>query len=81
MTRNGQVRTSTPANVVHAAVARADSATVRTDFRKIVECLHSAHYTDGEIIDYLEHFFGLTSDEAMGAVRNAAGGQLDPRTT
>ena len=80
MTRNGQRPSSTPANVVHAAGTRADSATVMTDFRKIVECLHSAHYTDGEIIDYLEHFFGLTADEAIGAVHAASGGNLEPRT-
>jgi hypothetical protein len=47
--------------------------TVTTDFRRIVECLHSAHYTDGEIVDYLEHFFGVTAAEAIGAVNDAAG--------
>ena len=74
MTRNRQLRSSTPRAVaVHAAGTRADSATVMTDFRKIVECLHSAHYTDGEIIDYLEHSFGLTADEAIRAVIDASG--------
>ena len=60
-------------NLIHGLEAHADSAGVTTDFRKIVECLHSAHYTDGEIVDYLEHFFGLTADEAISAVDSAAG--------
>jgi len=46
---------------------------VTTDLRRIVECLHSANYTDAEIVQYLEHFFALTADEAIGAVRDAAG--------
>jgi hypothetical protein len=81
VTRNRQLRSSTPPNAVHAVGARADSARVTTDFRKIVECLHYAHYTDGEIIDYLEHFFGLTSDEAIGAVQGAGGGDVERRTS
>jgi hypothetical protein len=80
VTRNQQLRSSTPPNAVHAAGTHADSAMVMTDFRKIVECLHYAHYTDGEIIDYLEHFLGLTSDEAIGAVQGAGGGNLEHRT-
>ena len=73
VTRSRHLGSATAYNVIHGFEARADSAKVTTDFRKIVECLHSAHYTDGEIVDYLEHFFGLTPDEAIGAVDSAAG--------
>ena len=80
MTRDRQIRPRTPPHAVHTTAARADSAKVTTDYRKIVDCLHSAHYTDAEIIDYLEHFFGLAADEAIGAVRGAGGGILEPPT-
>jgi hypothetical protein len=78
VTRNGQLRSGAthgdvPSERVHAIESRADHANVNSDLRRIVECLHSAHYTDGEIVDYLEHFFGLTADEAHGAVLDAAG--------
>jgi hypothetical protein len=47
--------------------------TVNTDLRAIVECLRTAHYSEGEIVDYLKGPFGLTEDDALAAVSGSAG--------
>ena len=46
---------------------------METDRRAIVECLLTASYTEGEIIDYLTGPLGLSEDEAMRAMRDVAG--------
>jgi len=46
---------------------------VNTDLRAIVECLRTAHYSEGEIVDYLKGPYGLTEDDAVAAVRDSAG--------
>ena len=47
--------------------------TVNTDLHAIVECLRTAHYSEGEIVDYLKGPFGLTEDDAVAAVCDSAG--------
>jgi len=47
--------------------------TVNTDLRAIVECLRTAHYSEGEIVDYLKGPFGLTEDDALAAVSASTG--------
>jgi hypothetical protein len=47
--------------------------TVNADLRAIVECLRTAHYSEGEIVDYLKGPFGLTAVEADAAMCDSAG--------
>jgi hypothetical protein len=47
---------------------------VHTNIRAVVECLLTASYSEREIVDYLESAYGLTAQEALIAVRDAAGG-------
>jgi hypothetical protein len=46
---------------------------VSSDLRPIVECLLTAHYSEGEIIEYLLGPLGIPEDQAVLAVRDAAG--------
>ena len=46
---------------------------MHTNLRPIVECLLTADYSEGEIIDYLQGPLGVPEDEAVLAVREAAG--------
>ena len=45
-----------------------------TNIRAVVECLLTASYTECEIVGYLESTYGLTTQEAVGAVSDASGG-------
>jgi hypothetical protein len=47
---------------------------VHTNIRAVVECLLTASYSEREIVDYLERAYGLTTQEAVSAVHDAAGG-------
>ena len=47
---------------------------MNTNLRAVVECLLTAHYSEREIVDYLESAFGLTLEEALDAVQDTAGG-------
>jgi hypothetical protein len=42
-----------------------------TDLRVIVDCLRTAHYSEREIIDYLERTLGVPPDEAARAIDDA----------
>ena len=44
---------------------------MNTDLRVIIECLRTAHYSDGEIADYLERTLGFAPVEVARALENA----------
>ncbi len=44
------------------------------DYRAIVQCLLTAHYTEFEVVEYLEHVLGLAPEAAARSVRDVAGG-------
>lgn len=52
-----------------------DALGVDANIRAVVECLLSASYSEREIVDYLEGTYGLTVQEAVNAVHDAAGGR------
>jgi hypothetical protein len=45
----------------------------RADTRAIVECLLAAHYSDGEILDYLIWPLGLAEGDAFAALEAVRG--------
>jgi hypothetical protein len=45
----------------------------RIDTRAIVECLLAAHYSDGEILDYLTGPLGLAEADAFGVLEAVSG--------
>ena len=47
---------------------------MNANLRAVVECLLTAHYSEREIVDYLEGAYGLTLEEALDAVQETAGG-------
>ena len=44
---------------------------METDLRVIVDCLRTAHYSEREIVDYLERTLGVSPAEAAGALDDA----------
>jgi hypothetical protein len=42
-----------------------------TDLRVIVDCLRTAHYSEGEIADYLERTLGVSPADAARALADA----------
>jgi hypothetical protein len=45
----------------------------RVNVRAVVECLLAAHYSEGEILDYLIWPLGLTEADAFAALESACG--------
>lgn len=53
--------------------SESEQSSAADQLRGVVECLLTARYSEGEIVDYLEGPFGVSPETAEHAVRAAVG--------